>query len=177
MTGMFAQVCSATVDGEDQTSPKLGLHCSRNTAALWGRWSKPGHGDAQQHLPHCKETERTAIGKKNPAIGKERQRGGDGTSNNPVTFISFSQAQDALSPMGGQRVLGQLLPPAASTHWDAHRDMFFLNLSLFGWTSGRGTKHRPLNLPARTCGNATTGNQKRAEAPVCDACGDFTGIS
>lgn len=46
------------------------------------RWSKPSHGDA-----HRKGT-RESIYRKRKAIGKERRR--DGTSDNPVTFISFS---------------------------------------------------------------------------------------
>lgn len=47
------------IDGEDQPSPKLRLHRSRNVSALGGRRSKPNHGDAhRQHLPHRKETGR-----------------------------------------------------------------------------------------------------------------------
>lgn len=72
---MFAWVRSATVDGEDQPSPKLGLHHSRNTAALRGRWSKPSHGDAQQHQPRCKEMERMAIGGKKNRYQKGKAKG------------------------------------------------------------------------------------------------------
>lgn len=62
VTGVCTCSSIPTEDGKNQTSPKLRLHRSRNTAALGWRWSKPSHGDAhRQHLPHRKETGREQL--------------------------------------------------------------------------------------------------------------------
>lgn len=100
------------------------------------------------------------------SIGKEKQRGGDGTSNNPMTFMSSSQAH--VSP--GTPGWGPSRPWVNDESWTSsfpqqpqHAGMlteigFFLNLSLFCWTSRRATKHCPLALPPQICGKTTTGN-------------------
>lgn len=91
-----------------------------------------------------------------------------------MTFVSVSQAHVSQGmpgwgpsrPWVDSKSQTNSFPPAAATRWDAHRDLFFLNLSLFCWISQRATKHRPLNLPAPVCGNMTTDNRKSKEAPA-----------
>lgn len=121
------------VDGEDQPSPKLRLHRSRNMSALGGRRSKPSHGDAhRQHLPHRKETgreqpEEKKLDRKGKAKGRrwDQPKPRDLHLPLPNTRVPRDTRLGTLWPMGERRVLNQLLPPAATACWDAHRGWFF----------------------------------------------------